>query len=158
MGYINTLFIWKMRIITQKKMSMATKESPFVVIKPDGRQVHIVWGFTTYRRKEEGKLSCYIPAFDIYFSAKDEEVMQQKSRALTNMYISHFANDGKTGLKKLVMQLHKLGFKAPNDALTMKRIMNNELVNAKFSHKLPSPSNFSESEAVSNHSELEVAF
>lgn len=42
--------------------------------------------------KEEtnGIFSCYIPAYDMYFGAKDEEMIEKKSKAMVGLFFESF--------------------------------------------------------------------
>lgn len=48
------------------------------------------------------------------------------------MYIDNFISHSKNKLKDFVLQIHKLGFKAPNDAFTLKTIIEGNDTKTKF--------------------------
>ncbi len=113
-----------------------------VSIKKDGDKIHVGWMFTTLSKEINGKLSCFIPAFNIYFSAKDMDMVEKKSMVLTQMYMDNFVLHQKGGIGSLVRQLHKLGFTAPKDAIVKKSILKDgKIPNAKFSSHLSTSNN-----------------
>src|SRR5579871_6530179 len=134
---------------------------PFVSIKPLGKQIDVTWGYTTLTRSEEdGRVSCYIPSFDIYFSAKDEESSVKKGMILSRMFFDHYLihDNSKHGLKRLVLQLHKLGFKATNDAYTIHKLSNNIIIPAKFKVSDKAiPYEFMEATSSAHQSKMAVA-
>ena len=139
---------------------MAT-EVTFVSFRPSGKHITIDWNSTTYVKVEDsGRATCYIPGFDIFFGSNDpnEEVVVKKSRAIVKMFFDHFLiHSSKNGLKDCVLQLHKLGFKAPNDAITLKKLIANERISAKFSSmNSPIPADFKEYNKVSHEEQIEV--
>lgn len=78
-------------------------------------------------------MSCYIPSFDVYFTAKDREDAGRKSKIVTKMYIDHYMLHTKKGFKDFVLHIHKLGFKAQNDNLVLKQVLkDNQIIPAKF--------------------------
>ena len=96
-----------------------------------------------YNPTETGR-SCYIPGFEIYFSASDEVVMLKKSQTLTRFYFDHYLKHStKSGMKSFVLDLHKRGFKANNDISTVHSLINNKMIKAKFNSPLfKIPENF----------------
>jgi len=134
-------------------------EPAYVSFMPKGNKTEVFYSFTTFQKPEANKISCFIPSFNIYFSATDKEMVHKKSVALTKIYLRHFGRHSKGGVKDLVLQLHKLGFKAPNDALTLKRILkDHQAVNAKFkSSNETLPDGFYGAERIEHQEELEVA-
>jgi len=129
----------------------------FVSIIPQSERVGIRFGFRLYTRNEsDGTISCAIPPFNIFFSAADKEMKDKKAKALTYMYFNHYMLHSKNGLKKLVLDLHKIGFKANNDLTTVHNLINNKIVAAKFKLKTPAYiPDFSVSEDM--ESELAIA-
>ena len=132
----------------------------YVLIQPDphNHTIDVTWQYLVFYRNEAGKRSCFIPAFNIFFSAADEKAMDMKAEAFTKMHMDHFVLHTKGGIKALAMQLHKLGFKAKDDAMTLKRIFNNQIAKTKFNAlAVPTPSSFSESKAVHHKKEFALA-
>jgi hypothetical protein len=141
-------------------MSQSKPSIPFVLIAPKNEGIALSWGFTTFKTEDEsGKFSCYIPAFDIYFSAKDQATIDKKSKVLTRMFFDHYVlHTGKGGLKNLVLQLHKLGFRAPNDGDTIQQFFKNKVIRAKFKNQVPSELGaFSKGSPMIHEERMEVA-
>src|SRR5204863_10037328 len=127
----------------------------FVAIKPDSGGISLVYNHTTLIKvvKGESKVTCYIPGFDIFFGANnhDEESISKKSREIMQMFFDHlFLHSGNNGLKSCALQLHKLGFRATNDAFVIKSLIQNQRVSAKFNLSSATiPENFKESKSIS---------
>lgn len=129
------------------------KAEQYVKIKPIDNKINISWGYVTlFKREDSGMVSCYIPSFDIYFSAKDDSAIKNKSSALTHMFFDYFLSDRKTGLKALAIQLHKLGFVEKMHIL--KDLINKKRVSAKFNHSPIIPTQFINSEKVAYKLEM----
>jgi hypothetical protein len=92
--------------------------TPFVQIKPRKDGIYVSWAYNAlYNMKKDGKYSCYIPAFDIYYTAISLEEVKKKSDKLLRLYFDHFfIHNSGNKLKDVALQLHKLGFKSQNDA------------------------------------------
>lgn len=140
-----------------------TEAIPFVSFTPrSANKVYIMWQFITFQKTtNSGKLSCYIPGFDIYYSANNIEQAEKKSQALMKMFIDHFVLHAgkKSTLKHLVIHLHKLGFKAPSDTSTIYNIIHGKLKEeTRFKSKDEKiPSEFLGSDRVVREAELEIA-
>lgn len=132
----------------------------FVLIKPaNERGVEVTWGFTTlFKPGNDGVTPCYIPGYDIFFSITDKALVGKKSEAIMRMFFDHlFMHSGKNALGAVALQLHKLGFKTPNDAYTVKRLIKNERISAKFNAaEAKIPNDFIGSEKVSQEMEMQV--
>ncbi len=111
-----------------------TQHAPFVSIKPVDGKVLITWGLVTLVRPEKNNsFSCAIPSLNIFFSAKDKESIAKKTKYLSRFYFDHLMlHANKNGLKSLVLDLHKLGYKANNNIDTIHKLINNKVVPAKF--------------------------
>ncbi len=140
-------------------MNNEANQPAYILIEPKDNRTEVEWQYSIVYRKQGGKFSCYIPSFNIYFSAKDEAVMDKKSEALTKMYLDHFVLHSKGGFKALAMQLHKLGFKAKDDALVLKRILKDQkIVKTKFNATSSlTPEGFNESKSIHHQMEFEAA-
>ena len=73
--------------------------------------------------------SCYIPSFDIHFSSSNHEDIKIKVRSKS---LLQYFTDNKKRTGKYILHLHKLGFKAPNDTMTIKHFIENKAVKTKF--------------------------
>lgn len=134
---------------------------PFVSLKPIGKNgIQLTHAYRVkYKKSEEGRLSCYIPSLDIYFGCKNKEAVRDKSRTLTNLYFDHFFVHSKDGVKKLILELHKLGFKSnDNYAYLIHKLSKREFIPAKFkSVGSQSPDEFLEASEITDEATMEVA-
>ncbi len=82
-------------------------------------------------RNEDGMVSCYMPGFDMYFSAPDNASVV----AISDSMIQHFFNYWIEieGWKRFVLQIHKLGFRSKMHNSEMQNLLNNRPSKAKFS-------------------------
>lgn len=136
---------------------MSTNAS--ITISPGNGYINVSWTFTTYLKEDKGLLNCYIPSFGIYFHAKDETQMGVKAKVLTKMFFDNYLlHSGEKGFRRMILQIHKCGFKAPNDNLTIKNLLNHKINRAKFSDmKSIIPSEFNNANTSINESNLQVA-
>lgn len=137
------------------------KVNVFVSITPvSDHQIGVKIGYSVLTYKEEGSnlLSCYIPAFDISYSAADLDVAKRKGAILIKSLTDHFFLHTKNGLKGIVLELHKLGFKTHDDMLTVKQLINHKIVKAKFQPTMEySGSQFSLADKIDNELEMQLA-
>ena len=138
----------------------------FLSIEPTERNtITVSVGFSTFShtKVDSGMISCYIPGFDISFSAKDQEAIDKKSHALVHAFIDYFfipvegIKQSKGGLKGITLELHKLGFKANDDLITVKKLINNEVVKAKFKSIESAPSYYSAGSVKNSELQMSVA-
>ncbi len=139
--------------------SIVKEFTPFVIIKPKrDKTVEVSSGYTIYYKDEvEGRISCFIPSFDIYFSATSIDEVKTKGTRIVKIYIDYYFLHSKNRLKDFVLQIHKLGFKAINDAITIKNLINNIPTQAKFKSSKGRSSEFLDSEKIDVESEMEMA-
>jgi hypothetical protein len=138
---------------------MAEKKikAPTVTIIFEKGMIDVRWSFYTVTHKEDdGGYSCYIPGFDIYFSAKDIDAMNKKSRVLTKLYFNHFLRDPKNGLKHFALELHKSGFKTVGGDFEMKQLLGNKHVNSKFKSMVNLPERFASSSIIEQESNMSL--
>jgi len=84
-----------------------TTKIDFIEIK--GNKIH--YGFNVFYKKDGDMYSCYIPAYDVYFScAKDEETMGDRAQAIVSSFYDYWL-DRESG-KLFIYKILKLGFKA----------------------------------------------
>lgn len=140
---------------------VAKKIKVFVSITPvSDHQIGVKIGYSILNFKEEGSsmLSCYIPAFDISYSASDLESASRKGAILIKSLTDHFFLHTNDGLKGIVLELHKLGFKAHDDMLTVKQLINHKIVKAKFQPTREySGSEFSSADKVDHELDMQLA-
>lgn len=118
-----------------------------VFIKPVKKQtaIEVSWQYTVFIHKEpvEGLYSCFIPDFDIYFSAPSHEIGREKGDTLLKGFFDHLLlHSKKPGIKALGVELHKRGFKAQNNMVVMRDMIRNRSVKAKFSGGASMPDQF----------------
>jgi len=106
---------------------------------------------------EDGGCACYIPGFEIYLGARSEEERMKKSKILTKLYFSHFLDNGKYGLKNLILELHKLGFRSENDLMVVKQLIDRKPIDSYFTSNLPLPIEFEDAPREEVKQELAVA-
>ncbi len=141
---------------------MTKKNQQYVSISSskDGT-IDVSWAFNVFKKVEnDNKISCYIPGFDMYFSASDDEMVEKKSYAITKLFLDHFfIHNKKHSLQKLALELRKLGFKDDKDATVMSSYVKNKLIPAKFKVRSNPirPSAFIDSEETHHHAEMEVS-
>lgn len=141
-------------------MDKSTDAKPsFVTIRPKTGAIEVSWGYSTFMRTEDdGRISCYIPGFEIFFGVKSKDDISRKGKIMTKMFFDHFFKHTKS-IKTFALEMHKRGFKAANDAFTVKEFMNNRPINAKFKSVIDlAPDDFEGAEHENHVSEMEVAF
>lgn len=130
-----------------------------ITSKSNGMRVD--WEYITLAMETDGKYtySCVIPAFGIYFDAKNREDIDRKSEALTEGFFDHFLDHSeKHGFRRFILQLHKLGFETPGSNLTIKELLNHKIHDAKFnSAKNIIPQGYGTAETHINKANLEIA-
>lgn len=108
----------------------------FVEVKPNPKEqvVEFTYGaLTLYNESPSGGFSCFVPGFNVYFSANSIDMVDKKTKVLVGFYFDHFMKHAqKQGFKKLILDLHKKGFKANNDTTTVHKLINNNIIPAKF--------------------------
>lgn len=135
----------------------AIADKPFVAIKNGPKTIQVTWGYTTFTKEEnDGRISCYIPAFEIYYSVSTEDQVVPKSEIMTRMFFDHFFKHTKS-LKSFALEMHKRGFRAPKDAYVIQQLMNNNFINVKFKSDFDElPMGYSDSESITQKSEMEL--
>lgn len=155
------LFRWLKKALMMKTDSKIEKIdfTSFVTIRNKKKTIEVTWGYPTLmKEKKDGYISCYIPGFQIYFSVTDKDQIAEKSQTITKLFFDHFFIHRRNKLKDFALEMHKRGFKAMNDAFTLKELSNNRAIDAKFKSTIQStPIDFSDSDAISQESEMEVA-
>jgi hypothetical protein len=136
-----------------------------VIIEPmisDGRRgVHVTWTYTVkYKAHEDGRLSCYIPFYELYFHARNFDALREKARSFTRLFFDHLIkHSSKNGMKSLVLHLHKLGFRTANDTFVVKQLINKKAVAANFKSQIRETSpEFMGANVINEEAEMEAAF
>ena len=87
-------------------------------------------------KEDDGTYSCFIPSFKIAFCSPSSEDIKARSVFMVKSFMKYY--DGKfMNIKKLLMDLNKLGFKAPKHDLVMFEALKKNVVPKKtrFSNK-----------------------
>ena len=131
--------------------------APYVNIIENDKFIEIEWGFSIkVSKNSDGKRnSYYIPCFDIYFIGTEDERVD-KAKILTKMWFDHYVVHTRKKLGALVLALHKLGFRAPNDAHTVKKFLEGKYEAAKFTGKKHTQEEFEGEEVATG--KMEMAF
>lgn len=110
-----------------------TEKNVYVKITPEINSLTIDYNVRILSKKKPSGYSCYLPGFNIYFFAKDDDTMLKKAELMSRFYFDHFMKfTPKQGLKRLVLDLNKKGFKAENNMSTIQNLINNRVVKANF--------------------------
>jgi hypothetical protein len=130
---------------------MSENIGTYININRDG----ISYAYNAHFIKEEnGMISAYIPAFDIYFSAADRETASKRGSSLVTSFFSFWIKQ--QGFRSFVLQILKLGFKAPN-AGELKQLLERKNINTRLKSIDIIPKEFLESELAPLEGQLEVA-
>ena len=136
------------------------KVGAFVEVTPlKNGNIFVSWGYDILKKQEENSVfSCYIPSFDIYFAASDEEMIEKKSNAMTKSFFDNFfIYNEKHPLKYMALELAKKGFK--ENMMTMKSLVKDNIaVNANFKSLGIKPKDFEDAEKTHKVSNMEMAF
>lgn len=139
------------------------KIQSFIEIKPNpSKKIEVTWGYTIlYRNESDGMFSCFIPGFEIYFSALNKDAIEHKSKVMMQLLFDHFFihNADSNPIKSLSLHLRKLGFRINgNDTLKMRELINNVVKSkSKFSSIMEVPFEFNDAAQLEKKSELEFA-
>ncbi len=134
---------------------MSEKKQPTYIEFKEGK---IFYGFhARYIKEENGMYSWYIPAFDIYFSSKTKEDGHKRAQAMTKSFFKVWINN--EGVRSFILQIHKLGFKAPsNHQAIIRDLISKKINTAKFKSTAGHlPDDFAGSESEIQESELAMA-
>lgn len=107
--------------------SPSTKKNTMVKIKATIEGVHIQTNYQVrFKPKDNGKIICTIPEFNIYYSVKNREDIVKKGDAFMDVFFSYYLENGnKYSLKKLAVNLYSLGFRPQNNPNAMVNLMRN---------------------------------
>lgn len=138
---------------------MATGNGTSVQIIPNKGNIEIECNIITLvKDTPTGNLNCYIPGFDIFFNAKDEDSIVKKAMGLAGIYFDSFMlHTGKLGLKKLVLDLNSKGFRSTNHQKTMVNLLNNRLLNANFKQSDSNYENYERDRTINLDSKFSMA-
>ncbi|HMG14532.1 MAG TPA: hypothetical protein VK590_03730 [Saprospiraceae bacterium] len=89
-----------------------------IFIKVDTKAGEINYSFRTYYMQESNRVSCFIPGFNIYFSAEDMEIAHKRGVAMTKFFFRRYT---KNDFKSFVKVIEKMGFVKEQPGSIMKR-------------------------------------
>lgn len=94
---------------------MQDTTNTYIKISPEAKAIHIEWQAEIFtNQRQDGKLSCYIPGFEVYYTASNNDMLHLKAQKLTQFFFDHYLLDRKNkiiGLKRLMLDLNKKGFR-----------------------------------------------
>lgn len=93
-----------------------------VVFKRLVTETEITCSYTTLYIEEENSISCFIPGFDLAFSAPNETESRKIGKAMTRSYLKFWLEQ--YGEKNLILELTKSGFKTLNHDSTLQKMFN----------------------------------
>ena len=79
---------------------------------------------TTYNvliKNANNKFYCYIPAFDLTYSANTEDEITKRADKMVKSFVNFYFDEDSP--KNFFIALHKLGFRTPNHILVMKEAL-----------------------------------
>ena len=83
-----------------------------IMIKTGSKNTEVRWNIDIKCSKETDKISCYIPAFEIYFTSKNDEDVKKKGFILSKAFFDNFFTfTPNNKFNKLAIELFKLGYK-----------------------------------------------
>jgi hypothetical protein len=122
-----TFAVTVVKLYRQKHKQMANSIS----IKKS--KIQVKYSAITNKEDDSNMITCVIPAFDICFTANNEEEVGTKSAIMIKAFFEFWLK--KQGVKQFGLEIHKLGFRANkmHDAI-MKDLINGNRVNSNFSN------------------------
>ena len=121
-------------IFTLEVNNIAMDFNSVSITKKDGK-IGISAIYSVFVKKEEDSeyYSCAIPAFDLFYTIKNEESAVKRGKAMVGSFLNYyFLTLESNRIKKFGLALHSLGFRAEHDSLVMSDMMKNKLQAAKF--------------------------
>lgn len=131
---------------------MSDKQETFIQINRNG----IKYGFHyRYITENNGMVSTFIPAYDIYYSSPSLEEAKKRAGIMVNSFFKFWIQQ--QGFRAFILQILKLGFKAPNEK-ALRQLLERSNINAKLnSPNREVPLDFLQSETHVQEGELELA-
>lgn len=107
---------------------MSTIPDQIEFVEVSGSEVRYQYKY--YTIIEDGYANCYIPAFDLYFFAKEGSDVGKVSNTVTNAFFMNLAEQGR---RALYLKLHAFGFRMNSHDATLKNLLKGkEVGKAKF--------------------------
>jgi len=141
-----------------KRPDRDIKDPPSVSIIPEGNLTHFdFWLRVYHKKKESGKFFCFVEGWNFYYYAPDEETAFKKGVAFVKSYCNHFlVHNKKNGLKKFVLELHRLGFRPKGNPQAMPTLIRNKSIKARFNSTREIPNVFVGAKNFANKSSLKL--
>lgn len=141
--------------------SQSAKSFPSVKIKIDSSHINIETEYVIrYKQKDSEKFICIIPEFNVFYVTKNKEEIKQKGDAfIDSFFCYHLETDSKHSLKKLAVNLHRLGFKtSSNKPMALANMMRNiPDANTSFKRSISDiPSEFLSASTLSSKNKFSV--
>ncbi|MCK6611531.1 MAG: hypothetical protein L6Q78_10885 [Bacteroidia bacterium] len=107
-------------------MERHNQQTDYVIIDDGKVEVNV----TAIPHEKDGFINVSIPAFDLMFSTKNPDKVQDLANRLVKVFIEE---EMKAGHEKFAMTLKKLGWQSPDfDALFKSALINKKLINGKI--------------------------
>jgi hypothetical protein len=137
------------------------KKEVTISIAPKEGKISVNWSFNILSTKKDGGVYiCYIPVFNMFFSAIDEQSIEKKSKVMTGLYFDRFFihGDKKNSIKNLTVDLRKKGLIPTKYDYSMPKLLKNNIVKTSFLNKVDSkiPDGFYAENTRSVNHEMEV--
>lgn len=133
---------------------MNTKVQHTVIhITPDSIEV----SYNVFKKsKTNGKIICYIPAFDYIFSANNDNEIKVKSEAMIASFFDYYEKE--ESFKSMIIQIHKMGFRSAQHNYIMSQLLNKKPLN-KADMKIVNsvPEEFEDAESIFHSSKYKMA-
>lgn len=92
-----------------------------------------------------GMYSWYIPAFNMFYSSRTREEGIVTGRAMSKSFFSYWLEKEKD-FRSLILEINKLGFKAPDHRITVNKLLSGKTSRAKFQSNQNVQNEFANSE------------
>lgn len=98
---------------------------------PKGNVMNVRFGYRLmYNKDEPGIINYYIPGFNLFFSANDEETGSKRGKAMVRAFLDYWINQESP--RSFILEIHKLGFRTKNHDLVMKEFLHKKITSSKF--------------------------
>ena len=107
------------------------KDKPTYIVINSGK-INIAF-YVYYKAEENGMVSSYIPAYNIYYSSPSMEEAKRRPLIMVRSFYKYWLNN--EGWKNFVLEIRKLGFLASNTGtdFAFKNLLNGRPDKVKFS-------------------------
>ncbi len=116
-------------------MDNIIKKEPVSSITIEGQKIFYAFS-ARYKTEEDGKVSWYLPAFDMFFTTKNMEDSDIRVKAMAKSFFVYHLEINKSW-RSFVLELNRLGFKAAtNHDYTVSQLIKHRLDRAQFKSKI----------------------